>query len=399
MSKVQMLRAFVSQRLSSAVEEIFVLFERTITEYEDEVSRSKEENERQRKLLEAVWSPEVHLERADVQQVMVQQEWSFSVKQEDPESPHIKKAEEELWSLQEGEQLQGLEEAEATKSSFIPVPAKSESDEEEAGPCQRSQTEENREMEPPACNSTDHIQLQSDGEDCGGPEPAQNRDPKDKDSESSELETNESDDWSLETLKSKGDDENKPFFCATCKSIFHDECELRSHMGEKPFMCSVCGKGFTSNHQLTHHMRVHSGERSYRCTVCGKGFPQKNQFICHMRVHSGERPYKCPVCHKGFTQKPHVNVHTRVHSGEKPFRCSVCGKGFSNKHHLTDHMRVHSGERPFRCTDCDKGFTNKHHLTHHMRVHSGEKPFICTVCGKGFTKKYNLTIHMKVHTQ
>ncbi|XP_076020518.1 uncharacterized protein LOC143011508 [Genypterus blacodes] len=382
MSKVQMLRAFVSQRLSSAVEEIFVLFERTITEYEDEVSRSKEENERQRKLLEAVWSPEVHLERADVQQVMVQQEWSFSVKQEDPESPHIKEEEEELWSLQEGEQLQGLEEAEATKSSFIPVPAKSESDEEEAGPCQRSQTEENREMEPPACNSTDHIQLQSDGEDCGGPEPAQNRDPKDKDTDSSELETNESDDWreitepqsSLKTLTTKCDNEKKPVFCLTCEKRFRCECELRSHMrihmGEKPFICSVCGKGFTYKCNLTAHIRDHSGEKPFRCTVCGKEFTKKCRLTDHMRVHSGEKPFRCTVCGKGFTQKQTLNAHMRVHSGEKPFRCTVCGKGFSQNPHLICHMRLHSGDRPFRCAVCGKGFTQKYNLTRHMRVHS-----------------------------
>lgn len=39
MSKVQMLRAFVNQRLTAAAEEIFGLFERTIAEYEEELGR------------------------------------------------------------------------------------------------------------------------------------------------------------------------------------------------------------------------------------------------------------------------------------------------------------------------------------------------------------------------
>ncbi|XP_038580272.1 zinc finger protein 568-like isoform X2 [Micropterus salmoides] len=93
MSKVQVLRALVKQRLSAAAEEIFGLFERTISEYEQELCRSKEENQRHRKLLDAVFQPEVRLHRADVQQLSGSkevQEGSSSLDQEDPEPPHIK---------------------------------------------------------------------------------------------------------------------------------------------------------------------------------------------------------------------------------------------------------------------------------------------------------------------
>ncbi|KAI9536831.1 hypothetical protein NQZ68_031140 [Dissostichus eleginoides] len=64
MCKVQMLRALVKQRLNAAVEEIFVLFERTIAEYEEELSRAKVEHERHRKLLDAVFQPQIRLHRA-----------------------------------------------------------------------------------------------------------------------------------------------------------------------------------------------------------------------------------------------------------------------------------------------------------------------------------------------
>ena len=59
-----MLRVLVNQRLTAAAEEIFVLFERTIAEYEEELCRSKEEKERQRKLLDAVFNPQLQLHRA-----------------------------------------------------------------------------------------------------------------------------------------------------------------------------------------------------------------------------------------------------------------------------------------------------------------------------------------------
>ncbi|XP_028456249.1 uncharacterized protein LOC114570194 [Perca flavescens] len=137
MSKVQMLRESVKQRLTAAAEEIFGLFERTIAEYEEERCRSKEENERQRKLLDAVFTPQLRLHRTDVQQLSVreeevppeQREWSSSLDQQHPEPPHIKEEQEELWISQKRQQLQGLEEADITKFSFTTVPVKSEDDE------------------------------------------------------------------------------------------------------------------------------------------------------------------------------------------------------------------------------------------------------------------------------
>ncbi|XP_054461513.1 coiled-coil domain-containing protein 89-like isoform X2 [Anoplopoma fimbria] len=149
MSKAQILRSLVNQRLTAAAEEIFELFERTIAEHEEELSRSKEENERQRKLLDAVFNPPLRLHKADVQQLLLvkeevppeQREWSSSLDQEDREPQHIKEEQEELLTGQEGEQLQGLEEAD-TKFSFTPV--KREVDEEEAQSTQRHQRQTER---------------------------------------------------------------------------------------------------------------------------------------------------------------------------------------------------------------------------------------------------------------
>ena len=62
MSKGQTLRALVNERLTAAAQEIFALFERTIAEYEEELCRSKEENQRKQELLDSVLSPRLQLQ-------------------------------------------------------------------------------------------------------------------------------------------------------------------------------------------------------------------------------------------------------------------------------------------------------------------------------------------------
>ncbi|KAL0984724.1 hypothetical protein UPYG_G00145880 [Umbra pygmaea] len=51
MSKIELLRLFLNERLTAAAEEIFGTIEKTIVEYQEEVSRTKEENNRLRRLL------------------------------------------------------------------------------------------------------------------------------------------------------------------------------------------------------------------------------------------------------------------------------------------------------------------------------------------------------------
>ncbi|KAM4624531.1 uncharacterized protein ACJ7VT_005384 [Polymixia lowei] len=63
-----MLRALVNESLVGAVEDICRAFERTMAEYEEEVSRLKEENSRQQKLLDAILNPQIRLNRTEFSQ-------------------------------------------------------------------------------------------------------------------------------------------------------------------------------------------------------------------------------------------------------------------------------------------------------------------------------------------
>ncbi|XP_078123381.1 uncharacterized protein LOC144528580 [Sander vitreus] len=275
-----------------------------------------------------------------------QHECSSSVDQQEPESlPHIKEEQEELWSSQEGEQLQGLEEADITKFPITPVPTKSEDDEEEAQSSQLHQ------------RLTQHMETEADGEDCGGPEPTRNSHPypllqpetEDQTGDSSEPDTDDSADWK-ETSKPQ----------SALNSLKHD---------------SRCKKTFS-------------------CSECGKRFGFKSYLKTHMRTHTGEKPFSCSVCNKSFTRRGSLRSHMRIHTGEKSFSCSECGRAFSERRNLKSHMLTHSGEKPFNCSVCKKSFTQRGSLKKHMRIHTGEKPYSCSVCKKSFTQKGNLRLHM-----
>ncbi|KAM6992289.1 uncharacterized protein LKV04_008340 [Tautogolabrus adspersus] len=99
---------------------------------------SEEGREGMNEVLHAIKQLTGKVDTLDVQQLLVskeelppeQQEWSHILDQEDTKPQHIKEEHEELWSSQEEEQLQGLEEADTTKFPFTPVSVKSEDDEE-----------------------------------------------------------------------------------------------------------------------------------------------------------------------------------------------------------------------------------------------------------------------------
>ena len=64
MSKLHEMRALVNQMLTTAIETLFVEFQKTITEYDNEIVRLKEENDRKGKLLDRVLDPVGYLHNA-----------------------------------------------------------------------------------------------------------------------------------------------------------------------------------------------------------------------------------------------------------------------------------------------------------------------------------------------
>ncbi|XP_005952850.1 zinc finger protein 37 isoform X1 [Haplochromis burtoni] len=109
MSTVQHLREVIQERLTTAAEEIFSEFAKTIVRYEEEISQLRLLNIRpgikSHNTVTICLCPFVGHEGLDEQQVC-DQERSSSLNQEDPEPPQTKEEQEEMCSSEEGEQLE-----------------------------------------------------------------------------------------------------------------------------------------------------------------------------------------------------------------------------------------------------------------------------------------------------
>ncbi|XP_044191999.1 zinc finger protein 62 homolog isoform X2 [Thunnus albacares] len=429
MSRFQELKDLFKQRLINAARgDLFGHFERSISGVEKEIDHK-------RKLLDMVLNPDMKLQRAecpaDVQQLLEskeevppeQQERSSSLHQENPESPHIKEEQEELWTSQEGEQLQGLEKADITTFTFTPVPVKNEDDEEKPQSSQLHQRQ------------AEQMKTEADGEDCGASEPARNSHPDrhlqsdtddetsdsyEPDTDDSETETEDTDEWKETSDPQSGlkshmscNTGKRSLSCSECGKEFCHRANLiihqRMHTGERPFSCSVCGKRFTSKGSLVRHKIIHTGEKPFKCSVCGKSFKHSILYY-HMKTHTGEKPFSCTVCSKSFIQKARLLYHMRIHTGDTPFSCSVCGKKYAHKVNLKDHMTIHTGEKPFSCSACNNRFRYRSQLKNHKCSNESspkplcekrKKPFRlyeCSECGKKYTQKANLIVHQRIHT-
>ncbi|XP_061877962.1 gastrula zinc finger protein XlCGF8.2DB-like [Entelurus aequoreus] len=319
MCKVEMLRVLVKQRLTAAVEEIFVVLERTIAEYEEELSRTKEENERQRQLLDALFSKHQQADVSEEHLPLEQQEWNSRLAQEEPQTPHIKEEYEEPQPpyLKVEKEDDHVSQEGGHRDGFQEFPV--------IGGEVKGESAERREAEPPSSSSTQHT---TDG--------------------------------------------NTHFRCSPYQKSIVSERNLNQHMtahkGVKPFKCLVCGKDFGRSYELKIHMRKHTGEKPYTCTVCAKGFSQKGHFTAHARIHTGEKPFTCSLCGKSFVRNHDLKLHVRRHVGEKRYSCLICSKRFCDRTPFVIHMRTHTGEKVFRCGVCDQRFAYKYQLDNHKCV-------------------------------
>ncbi|XP_029546473.1 zinc finger protein 184-like isoform X2 [Salmo trutta] len=413
MSKLQLLNVFLTKRLTAAAVEIYVEVEKTIIEYDNEISSSKEEIKRLRRLLDLVFNPEIKLHRADLHQLYLpdevspeqqhcEQEWSPSLKQEDPEPSQIKE-EHEVWTSQGGEQLKELE-SDTKELIFTPSvenlepPLTSHLFQMQIVVSPTSTTKEIK-MKP--C----HIDLQQlslpvseevpPKQHCGqewSPSLGQ------EDPESKQIKEEHEEVWTSQRGEQlKGLESDTKEFIFTPTTAENQEPSQPSHFFQIQIVDSptnIIEVMKTEPDGVCYSV----SDKTLTCHICGKCFKCNWDFKRHIKTHTWEKPFRCNDCDKFYRQFGHLKrhmrkVHMAFHNREKPYRCHVCGKWFNWASSLKRHMRTHTGEKPYFCTECGKCYGHIGHLRVHMRNHTGERPYRCSLCKKGFTTSFQLKQH------
>ncbi|XP_072294033.1 uncharacterized protein [Eucyclogobius newberryi] len=357
MSKSVALRALVNARLTAAAEEIFALVERTIAEYEEELCRSKEENQRNQQLLDSVLSS--------------QNSHGAGVQFEPP------RGEDFVPSSDAEEEQSSRRRDDREDLTFIPnILVKDEENlsslfgQSETAPRGHANKTQQFLLKHFGEKRTDY---DSDIEDGWTPR-GSGADKLQKD----EGREDHKDD-SLETMLSESLSDNDG----------GGEHKVQSHE------CLACGEAFKGDAELHKHMDSHV---SFNCPICGQDFPLEDEFKAHLAVHGVNASFSCSECDAQFALQTHLERHLKIHASHTTFSCPVCSKSFTRKYRLRSHMSSHTGEKPFSCPVCGRGFTRKDNLGAHMATHTGQKPFICAVCNKCFMRKDRLTAHMSSHT-
>uniref|UniRef100_A0AAY5L6Q9 C2H2-type domain-containing protein n=1 Tax=Esox lucius TaxID=8010 RepID=A0AAY5L6Q9_ESOLU len=315
LSKLHSLNVFLTARLDAAAVDILGAVEKTITDYQEEILRSKEENDRLRQLLlDFGFKPDRQSLITDGEQFIV------PVTAEDV-------ATEQVWSEQEN-----------TESLCIPQCVDSDQ-------CSHLyQAVKNTKKDSQSTNATEQIKTKHGGQDYVASESTRDSKPRSKQKQGK----------NGQSLPDTG-------------TVSGLSATRRAPTGDRPHKCLVCRKGFNNKNHLKTHQRIHTGERPHWCKECGKCFNRKGDLATHMRTHTGEKPYQCSVCGKSF-RRNRLNEHMRVHTGEKPYHCTDCEKGYKTVSDLKRHQRIHTGEKPFRCNNCGKCFSQMTTLKKHMRT-------------------------------
>ncbi|XP_071029808.1 gastrula zinc finger protein XlCGF48.2-like isoform X2 [Oncorhynchus clarkii lewisi] len=392
MSKPQLLTVFIAKRLISAAVNIFGIEERWIAQYqeplaavtveimaavettiEQELSSSKQEIERLRRLLLELGADPQQLtvpeEEVPPEQQHCEQEWSPSLGQQDTEPSQIKEEQEELGTSQEElgtsqeelgtsreeEQLHRLESDSTDVVEFIFT----------APPCVEKYSDQDRERERDSLptNTTEQIQTEPNGEDYRVSEPtsdslllsAVNPDCSAAHSEIIvSVDEDESEEPVSKTLKSRRTQAEKrqsSQVCTEAKKTSELKEPLKSHTNKKPFKCPVCSKRYKTLGGLKTHQRIHSTENNHHCKKCGQSFNLLQQWKKHMKNHTEEESPTCHVCSKRFKLPNHLKTHMRCHNVEKSSQCPTCGKHFKSAKELEIHQRIHTGEKPYPLSD------------------------------------------------
>ncbi|XP_051239194.1 zinc finger protein 771-like [Dicentrarchus labrax] len=428
MCKVQTVRVLVKQQLTAALDEIFKLFE-----------------EKTDSLLEDVENNKAGTQQLLVCKEEVQPEWRPDVDQKYPEPPHIKGEQGDVWSSQEGEQLQGQKEGDLTKFPFTAVSVKSEPEsrltthklkttdgllvqqrlaaavEQIAELFERAVMEYEQELshsnkeiirqrklldavlKPEVRLHRADVQHLLVCKEQVAPEQhewkpilkQEEPEPLNIKEEREQLQGLEEDDitkflFTVVSVKSE-DDEQKAQSSQLNRTQTDEQMETGAD-GED-------GGGSEPARNLDPAADANSLDSSEAETedsdsVCR----ETREPQLHLNASQSVRKIICVVCGKSLCSKRSMYSHMTAHMECDSFICPICAKIFTHKKTLLPHMKIHIEGKPFSCLVCKKEFNQRRSLIEHIRTHTGEKPYCCSVCNKSFNRKGTWLVHTRSHT-
>ncbi|KAM7371297.1 hypothetical protein PAMP_010779 [Pampus punctatissimus] len=459
-AKMELLRVLISECLSAATDEILKIVERTIIEYEEEMSCSKWVVDSHRRLLDAAKSCS-----EDSLQMSVRDVKLACSQQPPPASVNVNMCWEEP----------GNSTSELTEDHY---------------------------------NTNPHSSVSGDGDSD-----QEVLIDADEDDVKQECELN----MPLKILKVK-----KPFKCPICLSSFSSKKTMMRHIRSHPedksssYQCQFCEHYFYHKSDFIIHTRIHKGSKPYKCQDCDKSFDQRDSLVIHRQKHT-ELKTQCftktlalihtethhrsvtpgtkmeeeldsrqdevgsiktfpltltpydksefdqeslqPLClyqiqtvadideDSGTVSVDHIKTEQTAADGgasdttgdhqlllsvnpgeqdeaesiisilprraagkstglvvqfeagtaQKPYKCPCCSKCFSLTKTLIRHVKIHTEDKPYQCQFCGRNFCQKSDLVNHTRIHTGERPYHCQQCHKSFAQKGNLVVHMRKH--
>ncbi|XP_076615297.1 uncharacterized protein LOC143338636 [Chaetodon auriga] len=291
----------------------------------------------------------------------------------------------------------------------------------------------------------------------------------------------------------------KPFKCPVCLSGFSSKKTMVRHIKKHPenksslYQCQFCDRHFCHKSEFIIHTRAHKGTKPYKCQDCDKSFDQRDRLLVHKQKHTEKKAYQC------FSEKVDAEIHLRSvtpagrieeeldfrqdESGIKTFPLTITpyDKSEFDQESLqplclyqiqtvadidkeasaaltVDHIKTEpiaadgglldstaddqpllsvipgeqsksetepkhlniknilprrpsgkstelvvqfeagTAQKPYKCPCCTKCFSLTKTLIRHIKIHTEDKPYQCQFCGRNFCQKSDLVNHTRIHT-
>ncbi|XP_036414885.1 zinc finger protein 37 homolog [Colossoma macropomum] len=380
MTRMEHLNSFFIERLMSVAGEIFEAVKDTVSEYQEEIERTKQENRRLREILtEISLSASSEIRAADVRpsraggapleqdsnqrplnsdpSVLQLKLELATIKQEaEPQlplndaststSPCAKSVHDTWTSHADGvllEQQNSSQGPQDPEPSLIQVKLELATLQDENGPPQHLSKENHAGNQEPH-RSVSFKALDKEGriDNClrGNSSIAIKLEPYDSQVQqlsSTQIQSGHH----LDSMESESGICPSPHCNQICNDLSSVAAHSQSHLPEKAFRCAVCDKPLRSAWLLKKHMIKCHKERPYHCDLCGKSYGDAHVLRVHLKTHSTERPFQCESCGKMYKKKSHLKDHERTHTGDKRYSCSACGMCFIWTNQVKVHIQNH----------------------------------------------------------